>query len=89
MEATEFFLTADSAVSVRTLKIEEDGDAFRRRIKPKIRIMGYWLQRAGFPPGHRVAVICVAPGIIELHSFDPMMVNGTGDSSSGRPDCPF
>ncbi len=53
---------------VRTLKIEEDGDRFRGRIKPKIRLMGLWLERAGFRAGTRVRVTCVAPGIIELRS---------------------
>jgi hypothetical protein len=53
----------------RTLKIEEDGDRYDRGIKPKIRLRGNWLDRAGFKPGTRVNVTCVAHGIIELHSF--------------------
>jgi len=60
--------------SVRTLKIEEDGDFFRRRIKPKIRLTGRWLERAGFKPGTHVCVTCLAPGVIELRS-DTFMVN--------------
>lgn len=51
---------------VRMLKIEEEGDFARGKIKPKIRIIGHWLERAGFIPGHRVHVTCVAPGVIEL-----------------------
>jgi hypothetical protein len=54
--------------SMRTLKVEEDGDFFRRRIKPKIRITGQWLERAGFKPGTHVSVTCLAPGVIELRS---------------------
>jgi hypothetical protein len=54
--------------SVRTLKIEADGDFFKRRIKPKIRMMGYWLERAGFRAGNRVHVTCVGPGVIELRA---------------------
>jgi len=50
----------------RTLKIEEDGDFWKSRAKPKIRLIGRWLERAGFSPGSRVLVTCVAPGIIEL-----------------------
>jgi hypothetical protein len=54
--------------ATRSLKIEADGDAWKRRIKPKIRLMGRWLERAGFKPGDRVHVVCVAPGVIELRS---------------------
>src|SRR6266536_5988989 len=45
---------------VRTLKIEADGDAWKGVLKPKIRLMGRWLERAGFRPGSRVRVTCVA-----------------------------
>jgi hypothetical protein len=53
-------------VPLRTLKIEEDGDFSEHRVKPKIRLMGRWLEKAGFCPGGRVQVFCRAPGIIEL-----------------------
>ena len=59
---------ADEKTS-RTLKIEEDGDLYYGGIKPKIRLRGNWLDRAGFKPGTRVSVTCIAHGIIELHSF--------------------
>jgi hypothetical protein len=55
--------------TTRTLKIEEDGDSWYGTIKPKIRLRGNWLERAGFKPGTRVAVTCIAYGIIQLHSF--------------------
>jgi len=74
--------------SVRTLKIEEDGDFFRRRIKPRIRLTGRWLERAVFKPGSRVSVTCLAPGIIELRS-DAFMMNEGKHASSEQPDCPF
>lgn len=54
--------------SVRTLQIEAEGDRWKGLIKPKIRLMGRWLEAAGFPPGHRVQVTCVAPGVIELRT---------------------
>ena len=54
--------------SVRTLKIESDGDAWKGVLKPKIRLMGRWLEQAGFKPGSHVQVISVAPGVIELRS---------------------
>lgn len=66
--------------SVRQLKIEADGDAWKGLLKPKIRLIGRWLERAGFKPGNQVQVTCVSPGVIELRS---------ADTSSEQPDCPF
>ena len=57
-----------AGTAVRTLKIEEDGDYFAGRIKPKIRLSGRWLERAGFKPGTRVLVKCLGQGVIELRS---------------------
>lgn len=56
------------AARVRSLKIEAHGDFWKGQTKPKIRLMGCWLQRAGFTPGNRVQVKCVAPGVMELRS---------------------
>lgn len=55
----------------RTLKIEAEGDCFKGKIKPKIRLNGKWLERAGFKPGNRVTVACIEDGIIELRSEMP------------------
>ena len=74
--------------AVRRLKIEEDGDFFRGLIKPKIRLMGRWLERAGFRPGTHVCVTCLAPGVIELRS-DAFVANGHLQASPEQPDCPF
>jgi hypothetical protein len=57
-----------SDAPIRILKIEEDGDRWKGLMKPKIRLMGRWLERAGFSPGNRVRVACIAPGVIELRS---------------------
>lgn len=54
--------------STRSLKIEEDGDFCHHRIKPKIRLIGRWLEKAGFRPGDRVHILCMSPGVIELRS---------------------
>jgi hypothetical protein len=54
--------------TVRKLKIEEAGDFWKKQIKPKIRLMGNWLEQAGFKPGTHVQVVCVSPGVIELRS---------------------
>lgn len=74
--------------AIRTLKIEEDGDYFRGRIKPKIRLMGHWLERAGFKPGTRVSVRCLGSGVIELRSETSKM-NEQNQASSDELDCPF
>ena len=60
----------EPARSTRTLKIEAEGDAWKGLVKPKIRLMGRWLERAGFRPGSSVQVTCVASGMIELRSAD-------------------
>ena len=77
-------LTEQSAVG-RILKIEADGDAWKGLIKPKIRLMGRWLERAGFIPGRHVHVTCIAPGVIELRSSDVSVVKETRQASSEQP----
>lgn len=69
MERTDPLNDVGPRTSIRTLKIEADGDCWKG-FKPKIRLMGNWLERAGFRPGHRVHVACVAPGVMELRSVD-------------------
>lgn len=73
---------------VRTLKIEVDGDFWKGLTKPKIRLMGHWLERAGFSPGHRVHVLCVAPGVIELRAPDTV-VNELEPPPREQSNCPF
>ena len=73
---------------VRTLKIEAEGDYFRGRIKPKLRLMGLWLERAGFKPGTRVSVRCLGSGVIELRS-ETSGVPGGKNGSSDELNCPF
>jgi hypothetical protein len=75
--------------TVRTLQIEADGDLWKGLIKPKIRLMGRWLEQAGFKPGHRVQVTCVAPGVIELRSPDALVLHETKQPSPAQPDGPF
>jgi hypothetical protein len=68
MNTTSITQAGDVAPSIRTLKIEAGGDAWKGTIKPKIRLMGHWLERAGFIPETRVTVRCIAPGVIELRA---------------------
>ena len=67
-------LPTEANPAVRKLKIETDGDPYKGDIKPKIRIIGRWLERAGFRPGNHVQVTCIPPGVIELRAPDPMLV---------------
>jgi hypothetical protein len=57
-------------MKARSLKIEATGDFWRGRIKPRIRIAGQWLARAGFKPGHRVEVRSPEPGRLSLHFIE-------------------
>ena len=75
--------------TVRTLKIEADGDFWKGVTMPKIRVMGRWLERAGFSPGNRVQVTCVSPGVIDLRSPNASTVNEAKPSPQQQPDCPF
>lgn len=73
MDSHESPKASSDGQEVRTLKIEEDGDYFRGRTKPKIRLTGRWLERAGFKPGTRVSVKCLGSGVIELRSVISQM----------------
>ena len=73
MQQFEFIADLRDRRTYRHLKIEADGDGWAGKIKPKIRLKGYWLERAGFRPGGRVKVTSVMAGVIELRSEDPAL----------------
>lgn len=50
----------------RLLKIEAVGDFACRKIKPRIRLSGHWLEQAGFRPGHRVEISSPKAGELML-----------------------
>jgi len=79
----------DLPPNVRTLQIEADGDSWKGLIKPKIRLVGRWLEQAGFKPGHRVQVTCVAPGLIELRSPHTSNLSEPTPPVAAQPDEPF
>ena len=56
----------EKPVNRRSLKIEAIGDFARRKIKPRIRLSGHWLERAGFKPGHRAVIHVPRPGELTL-----------------------
>ena len=68
-----------AAVVVRTpahtLKIEAIGDFAGRKIKPRIRLSGHWLERAGFKPGHRVSILMSKPGELTLQFREMAIVS--------------
>lgn len=70
---------------VRRLKIEAVGDSWKGLIKPKIRITGHWLERAGFRPGSHVQITCVAPGVMELRSPNASTLKERKHTASDQP----
>jgi hypothetical protein len=56
----------ENPVNRRSLKIEAVGDFAYNKIKPRIRLSGHWLERAGFKPGHRVVILVPRPGELTL-----------------------
>ncbi len=57
-------------MNTHNLQIESTGDFWRGKVKPKIRLTGKWLERAGFKPGHRVQVEISQPGTITLRFLE-------------------
>lgn len=56
----------------RSLKIEAIGDIAYRKIKPRIRLSGQWLEKAGFRPGHRATIHVPRPGELTLRFEEQM-----------------
>ena len=56
----------ENPVNRRSLKIEAIGDFAYNKIKPRIRLSGHWLERAGFKPGHRAVIHMPRPGELTL-----------------------
>lgn len=82
MPDSRSFQQRGSHSHVRRLKIEIEGDFWKGLTKPKIRLIGRWLERAGFRPGHHVHVACVSPGVIELRSTHNLPASETTAPSS-------
>ena len=68
-----------ATATARTLKIEAVGDFAGHQVKPRIRLGGQWLEKAGFKPGHRVEIFSSKPGELSLQFRE----EGT------KPDDPF
>lgn len=60
---------------IRRIKVEAQGDRSWKRIKPKIRLMGKWLERAGFAPGTHVEIRPLSTGRMELRSDVSALAN--------------
>jgi hypothetical protein len=65
----------------RSLKIEAIGDFVYHKIKPRIRLAGYWLEHAGFKPGHRVEIHSSKTGELTLQFKDQSPAVDFGNSS--------
>lgn len=55
-----------AGAKARTLKIEAVGDFAGHQVKPRIRLGGQWLEKAGFKPGHRVEISSSKSGELSL-----------------------
>jgi hypothetical protein len=53
-------------IKPRSLQIEATGDFWRGNVKPRIRLCGQWLKRAGFDAGCRVEIQLDEPGKLTL-----------------------
>ena len=70
-------------MNTRNLKIEAAGDFWRKKVSPKIRLSGQWLEQAGFKPGHRVTVEISQPGTITLRFLDQSTGANDGEHVRG------
>jgi hypothetical protein len=62
------------STKARTLKIEAIGDFAKGKIKPRIRLNGHWLEKAGFKPGHRAEIHLTGPGEMMLRLMSDVTV---------------
>lgn len=53
-------------MNARRLKVEAEGDPWKKNIRPKIRLVGKWLEKMGFPPERHVEVSPVEPGVLQI-----------------------
>ena len=54
----------------RKLKVEEVGDFYRKRTKPRIRLKGLWLMKAGILPNNHVVIENPEPGVLVLQLIE-------------------
>lgn len=76
VSTTQVSTSPNPSLKIRRLKIEEEGDPWKGKVRPKIRLIGRWLEQAGFRHGNHVSVKCLASGLIELRASDAgLMLN--------------
>ncbi len=68
----------------RILRIEKTGDFYAGKVRPRIRLAGRWLEKAGFKPGHRVQVEWIDEGVISLRQIRGTEAEGSA-CSDGVP----
>ena len=56
----------NSDLDTRILKVEEVGDFWRKDTKPRIRLKGKWMLKAGIHPNTFVQVSNPQPGVLIL-----------------------
>jgi hypothetical protein len=60
----------------RSLKIESIGDFVYGKVKPRIRLSGQWLEKAGFKPGNRVEINSLESGKLTLQFKENVLARG-------------
>ena len=50
----------------RKLTVEEHGGGYGRTAASTIRLKGQWLRSLGFPPGAKVELTAISPGVLEI-----------------------
>jgi hypothetical protein len=54
----------------RILKVSEAGDFYRKHTWPYLRLMGFWLVRAGIYPNTHVRIENPHPGVLVIRLVD-------------------
>jgi hypothetical protein len=63
-------MTNNSASTFRVLKVSETGNFYRKHTWPYLRLMGFWLMRAGIYPNTHVRIENPEPGVLVIKSHN-------------------
>jgi hypothetical protein len=63
-------MTNKSVINPRVLKVCETGNFYRKHTWPYLRLMGFWLMRAGIYPNTHVRIENPRPGVLVIKTQD-------------------
>jgi hypothetical protein len=58
------------STTTHILKVQDVGDYYQKKVKPKIKLEGAWLLDAGLEPDRHVEVTNPVPGVLILRSME-------------------